>query len=275
MAQAMGNRGLRPEDKFNAQALVQRMKAMQPGGAGIGDTQFAVQRMQGRGKNRGYKNIGNFQNLSQQRAAGQQRQQQQQQRQPPQAPAPAPAPAPTSRQQKLQDLMTRVQQARPSMDNVVTPLDYQSTPYSAYRAPSGAGDLGGVEQGTRMEVAGGRPGVQARGNQANSYRSRTSRPLLEPTRPPLEPKGFGQSNFAAPTPFNMDTGVIGQVRAQNKKYQPRPAQPYSGPSFSRGFSRPAPAPSGSVDFKNDPDIKSILNKPMPKLNNLALSNFDQ
>ena len=70
MAQAMGNRGLRVNDRFDANALLQRMRNIQDQGMGVmGGTQFAVQRQQGRGKQRGYKDIVNFQTLQQQRAA--------------------------------------------------------------------------------------------------------------------------------------------------------------------------------------------------------------
>jgi TolA-binding protein len=108
MAQAMGNRGLRVDDRFDANALLQRMRNMQDQPKAMEGTQFNVQRMQGRGKNRGYQNVGNFQNLSQQRATAQRRMQAQ-------APAnvnpfgglrgagpqrPAPAPKPTSTPKK-------------------------------------------------------------------------------------------------------------------------------------------------------------------------------
>jgi len=70
MAQAMGNRGLRENDRFDANALLQRMRNIQDQGVGVMEgTQFNVQRQQGRGKQRGYRDIGNFQTLQQQRAA--------------------------------------------------------------------------------------------------------------------------------------------------------------------------------------------------------------
>jgi hypothetical protein len=70
MARAMGNRGLRPGDRFDANALLQRMQAMRPGGKGVsGDTPFAVQRQRGGGT---YKDVAGFQTLQQQRAVAQQ-----------------------------------------------------------------------------------------------------------------------------------------------------------------------------------------------------------
>lgn len=70
MARAMGNRGLRPGDRFDADALLQNMQAMKAQDAGAPVVQpLAVQRMQGRGDARRYQNIGTFQTLQQQRAA--------------------------------------------------------------------------------------------------------------------------------------------------------------------------------------------------------------
>ena len=85
------------------------------------------------------------------------------------------------------------------------------------------------------------------------------------SRPAITPKSFGQSNSAAPRPFNMNTGVTGRVMAQNR--QTRPAQPYSGPRYSGGFNRPAT--SGSYDFKNDPRVQALLNSPTPKIQPFA------
>lgn len=70
MARAMGNRGLRPGDIFDADALLQNMRNRQDQNSAMEGVQpLAVQRMQGSGKARGYKDIGTFQTLAQQRAA--------------------------------------------------------------------------------------------------------------------------------------------------------------------------------------------------------------
>lgn len=70
MARAMGNRGLRPGDRFDADALLQNMRNRQdqnPAMAGV--SPLEVQRRQGQGTNQSYKDIGTFQTLQQQRAA--------------------------------------------------------------------------------------------------------------------------------------------------------------------------------------------------------------
>ena len=69
-AKAMGNRGLQVGDTFDARSVLNNLRAMRGNeGPGANPTFNQV------GVQRGGRDIGNFQNLSQQRAAGQRRQQ--------------------------------------------------------------------------------------------------------------------------------------------------------------------------------------------------------